>query len=144
MKEAFAKGGPRAALAFLNSLTSHRFTSLYLFDEEMLLNVVFYDREHPELTRSEDIPVMASYCIFVRDSKAPFMTEEARTDERVNNHPKQETLQSYCGVPLFSRDGKMFGTICHFDFEPGRVSDLDVELLEYMAILLGSHYDPEV
>ncbi|MEO6035404.1 MAG: hypothetical protein ABIQ35_09135 [Verrucomicrobiota bacterium] len=32
----------------------------------------------------------------------------------------------------------MFGTICHFDCKPGRIADLDVELLEYMAALLRS------
>ncbi|MDZ4815732.1 MAG: hypothetical protein SGI71_05650, partial [Verrucomicrobiota bacterium] len=32
----------------------------------------------------------------------------------------------------------LFGTICHFDFKPGRIDDLDVELLEYMASLAQS------
>ncbi len=142
LKQAFAQGGPRAALAYLNSLTDHRFTSLYRFDDEVLRNVTFYDRERPDVDRCEDLPVMASYCVFVRDSGAKFMTQEARGDQRLNNHPKQNTVQSYCGVPLLSNDGTMFGTICHFDFKPGRIADLDVELLEYMATILRSEDDP--
>lgn len=136
LKVVFAKGGPRAAIAFLNSLTSHRFTSLYRFDGEMLRNAIFYDRENPELDHCEDIPVLASFCVFVRDSGATFKTRDARHDVRLNNHPKQNTIQSYCGVPLLNPQGKMFGTICHFDFKPGHIEDLDVELLEYMATLL--------
>ncbi len=136
LKIVFASGGPRAAIAFLNSLTDHRFTSLYRFDGETLRNITFYDREHPDLEICEDIPVMASYCVFVRDSGRMFMTAEAQNDDRVQNHPKQRTVQSYCGVPLLDRAGKLFGTICHFDFKPRRIADLDVELLEYMATLL--------
>jgi hypothetical protein len=30
----------------------------------------------------------------------------------------------------------MFGSICHFDFGPGNITEQEVELLEYMAQLL--------
>ncbi|HEX8373388.1 MAG TPA: GAF domain-containing protein [Chthoniobacterales bacterium] len=142
LKQAFDKGGPRDALIFLNSLTNHRFTSLYRFDDEMLRNVVFYDSEHPDLEQCDDIPVLASYCVFVRDSGATFMTLDTQCDERVSHHPKRNSVQSYCGVPLLDVDGKMFGTICHFDFKPGRIENLDVELLEYMAELFRSKGEP--
>jgi GAF domain-containing protein len=84
----------------------------------------------------EDIPVEASYCVFVRDLSTRFMVQDAERDERVRNHPKKATVQCYCGVPLFDRDGMMFGTICHFDLKPGRIDGRDVKLLEYMARLL--------
>lgn len=48
-------------------------------------------------------------------------------------------MQSYCGVPLLNSDGKMFGTICHFDYKLSQVSQLDVELMEYMAKILERH-----
>jgi len=136
LEKAFAEGGTRAAVAFLNSLTDRRFTSLYRFDNETLRSISFYDRERPELDTCEDIPVMASYCVFVRHSGSTFMTSEARLDERVNGHPKQNELQSYCGVPLLDRKGNLIGSICHFDFKPGSISALDVELMEHMAELL--------
>ncbi len=136
LKKVYADAGARAAIAYLNSLTGHRFTSLYRFDGETLRNITFYDRDRPDLESCEEIPVMASYCVFVRDSGAQFMTADARNDERVKDHPKQNTIQSYCGVPLRNEEGKIFGTICHFDFKSGPISDLDVELLEYMATLL--------
>jgi GAF domain-containing protein len=136
LKQVFAKGGTRAAVAFLNSLTDQRFTSLFRFDNEMLRNITFYDRERPETNSCEDIPVMASYCVFVRDSSTMFLTTDAQHDTRVNGHPKQSLFQSYCGVPLLDRHGNLMGTICHFDFNPGNVSALDIELMEYMAALL--------
>jgi len=136
LKYVFSTKGTRCAIAYLNSLTDHRFTSLYRFDGDTLRSVIFYDRQHPEMLTCEDIPVMASYCVFVRDSGAMFTTHEATRDVRLANHPKQHIVQAYCGVPLLDQNGKMFGTICHFDFQPRSTADVDVELLEYMAHLL--------
>ncbi len=132
----FEQQGLRPALAFFNGLTPHRFTSLYRFDKETLRNLYFYDRENPAMESCADIPVMASYCVFVRDSVAPFATASALDDERVRGHPKQRDVQSYCGVPLLDRDDRMFGTICHYDFKPVPIDASDVLLLESVASYL--------
>jgi len=136
LKAAYADRGVRGAVAYLNSLTTHRFTSLYRFDGADLCNITFFDRENPGLERCADIPVEASYCVFVRDSASRFAVEDASGDERVRDHPKQATVRCYCGVPLLDPAGKMFGSICHFDLVPGRIADRDVDLLEQMAGLL--------
>ncbi|MDQ3040451.1 MAG: EAL domain-containing protein, partial [Pseudomonadota bacterium] len=128
-----AEQGARAGLVHLNGLTEHRFTALYRFDGDTLHNAVFYDRENPSATSSESIPVLASYCVFVRDSNAPFHTDCAADDDRLGDHPKRNVIQSYCGVPLRDSDGTMFGTICHFDFAPGRISQENLELMEDIA-----------
>ncbi|MEO8343231.1 MAG: GAF domain-containing protein [Gallionella sp.] len=142
LKLILANDDVRAAVAYLNSLSSQRFTSLYRFNDETLHTLTFFDREHPEIQSSSDIPVLESYCIFVRESGEIFLTHDAQQDERAHNHPKQKMVQSYCGVPLLDQDGKMFGTICHFDFSPGHIADVDVELLEYMAQLLSKSISP--
>jgi GAF domain-containing protein len=136
LREALSGEGTRAALAFLNSQTSLRFTSLYRFDGEHLRNVTFYDREAPEQESCDTIPVLASYCVFVRDSGMRFATAASLSDRRLDGHPKQLQVQSYCGVPLRDREGRMFGTVCHFDFEPGSVTELDVALMEQLADML--------
>ena len=136
LRTVLATEGARAALAFLNSLTSQRFTSLYRFDGEQLRNVTFYDREAPEVESCDTIPVLASYCVFVRDSGTRFATTAALEDRRLDGHPKQAQVQSYCGVPLRDREGRMFGSVCHFDFSPGAVSERDVSLMEDLANML--------
>ncbi|RCJ26003.1 hypothetical protein A6770_26925 [Nostoc minutum NIES-26] len=126
----------RAAVIFLNGLTEHRFTSLYQFDEETLHNICFFDRENPTQELTPDIPVMASYCVFVRNSCGTFTTPNSLLDDRVRDHPKQQAVQSYCGVPLLDEDSKMFGTICHFDFRPIAISNANVALMEAVAPLI--------
>jgi hypothetical protein len=136
LKTVLATKGVRGAVKYLNSLTSHRFTSLYRFDGPTLRRVTFYDRENPDNEDCEDIPVEASYCVFVRDSGRPFSIQDAASDDRVKDHPKREVVKRYCGVPLLDDAGRMFGTICHFDFSPGRIDEAEVALLERMAEIL--------
>ena len=126
-------GDVRGAVILLNSLTPHRFTSLFRFDGDMLRNVVFFDRENPGQELVDDIPIAASYCVFVRDGQGTFTVPDAACDARVDGHPKQPVFRSYCGVPLISAQGRMFGTICHFDFEPRPADEKTIELLEAVA-----------
>lgn len=136
LKTVLATRGVRGAVQYLNSLTAHRFTSLYKFDGPTLHRITFYDRENPEADHSEDVPIESSYCVFVRDLHGPFIMDDSGADERVQDHPKREILQRYCGVPLLDEMGRMYGSICHFDFAPGRIEETEVALLERLAALL--------
>lgn len=126
-------GDVRGAVILLNSLTPHRFTSLFRFDGDMLRNVVFFDRDEPAQESVDDLPVAASYCVFVRDGRGTFTVPDAARDARLDGHPKQPVFRSYCGVPLVDADGRMFGTICHFDFAPCADDPKTIELLEAVA-----------
>lgn len=137
LREVFANDGPRHAITYLNSLTEHRFTSAFRFEDGMLRSAIFFDRDFPESSGCDEIPILASYCVFVRDTGATFKTEHASCDARLNGHPKQKTIQSYCGVPLIDTDGRLFGSACHFDFKPGAISAEEVELLEELGALLS-------
>lgn len=130
------EGDVRGALALLNAEAGHRFTALYRFDDETLRNLWLYDREHPEIERCEDIPVLASYCVYVRERRAPFRVDDSGADERVSGHPKRDSIRAYCGVPLIDRSGRMFGTVCHFDLQPRTISDRSVALMQALAPLL--------
>lgn len=133
-------------MIFLNGLTEHRFSALYRFENQQLRNLYFYDRENPEIETTDEIPVTASYCVFLRETGQLFHTSDAMRDDRVRTHPKREKVQAYCGVPVLDAEGKLFGSICHFDLEPRIISDDDVNLMEAVALLLRteevlrSHY----
>ena len=137
LRTVLLRDGIRAAVIHLNRLTTFRFTALYRFDEHTLHNLCFYDRENPTVHSSPDIPVLASYCVFVREQKNTFATANSLHDERVRNHPKQRLVHAYCGVPLVDRMGNMFGTICHFSIEPTPTREADIELMEAMGRLIA-------
>ena len=129
-------GDLRAALIYLNALTDYRFTAMYRFDKDTLVNRHFVDRQNPDLLQTDQISVPASYCVFIRDTAAAFRLADSFEDARVAAHPKKQLIRSYCGVPLTDEAGTMFGSVCHFDFEPRAVRESDVELLESIAPLL--------
>ena len=137
MREIRDRQGVRAVLAYLNGLTAHRFTAMLRFDDdERLRSAYFYDRERPEMEHCPEIPVPDSYCVFVRQTGNTFTTLDSLADGRVADHPKRLEVQSYCGVPLVDADGRLFGTICHFDPRPLPLTPDDVALLEAVAPLL--------
>ena len=126
----------RPALIYLNHLTEHRFSALYRFENERLRNLYFYDRLHPEIEMTDEIPVTASYCVFLRETGQLFHTSDALRDERVRSHPQREKIHAYCGVPVLDAQGKLFGSICHFDYQPRIIADEDVDLMEAVALML--------
>lgn len=126
----------RGVLEVLNSLTNYRFTALYRFDKDTLTNRHFFDRNDPSILITDSIPVEASYCVYVRSSGHPFVVGDSVNDPRVDGHPKQAMLRSYCGVPLVDANGRMIGSVCHFDFDVVAARDADIALLEDVAPLL--------
>ncbi|MEP6992816.1 MAG: GAF domain-containing protein [bacterium] len=129
--------GIRPALEFLNGISVHRFTAVFMFDGGTLRNLHLIDREDRSVERCPDLPVLDSYCLYVRDTARQFMTEHALKDARVDGHPKQKVVQSYCGYPLQDMRGELIGTICHFDYAPVPFDEQEVYLLEQVGPLLA-------
>lgn len=128
--------GVRAALQFLNSTSAHRFTAVFRFEGSTLCNLHLIDREDPKVERCPDLPVLESYCVYVRNTAKPVVIDNSLQDERVQEHPKREVVQSYCGIPLIDEDGTLFGTICHFDFQPIPFTQEEAFLLDEVAPFL--------
>lgn len=144
LKELLQSHGIREALKYMNHQANLRFSAIYYFGvNDTLHNLYLYDRENPESDTMPDIPIEASYCAFVRSSSAPFLVSDSLQDKRVATHPKRPVIQCYTGVPLVEPGGKMVGTICHFDFKPGHVDILTVELMEAMGPLLLQHHQQQ-
>ena len=125
------------ALRELNATTGYRFTAVYRFTATGAANLAIFDRESDAPEALLVVPEGASYCGIVRESKNAFLVTRSLEDGRIVKHPAREAVQSYCGVPLVGDDGVVFGSLCHFDFEPRDGSDdataLMVEVSRYLA-----------
>ena len=71
---------------------------------------------------------LQSLCFYDRENPAQLST------------PSLPVMASYCGVPLVGEDGRIFGTICHFDLVPRARGVDDLELLEAVATLLNERF----
>lgn len=128
----------RSALELVNQFSRYRFSAIFRINAGDLDNLIIVDRTSPATPRMDTIPVTDSYCLYVRDHKDAFIVEDADLDGRVVDHPKRPVVKAYCGVPIRRTDGSIFGTICHFDFDPV-IDDPDAQWwLEQVADL----FDP--
>lgn len=132
-RQTLVSQGLLAAMRVANAQSSHRFTAIYFFDGSMLRNLLLVDRDDPTVRSCPDLPVLESYCLYVREQAARFQVEASREDARVLEHPKREVVQSYCGIPIVTSDGALWGTICHFDYAPRPFAEDEVGLLEAVA-----------
>lgn len=122
-----------ATLRELNARTPHRFTGVFKFDAETLVNLYLFDREDSSAVPWSPFPASNSFCSIVRDTGEPFTISNAPQDPRVADHPACHQVISYCGVPLYHPEGEMFGSLCHFDYQPFVLSDLDLAHLKSAA-----------
>jgi len=124
------------ALAVINSRARYRFTGLYRVDGRMLRNVALFDRENPGGNAHGDVcPVSDSYCSIVAATARPFMTFDARSDERLTRHLARAAMVSYAGVPVVSAEAS--GTLCHFDSRPRIIPNGELEFMESIASALS-------
>lgn len=136
--------GLRSALRNLLLQTDYRFIAIFRFDGERARPVVFYDREHPELASSDEVPASATYCCYVRDSRGAFVTANSLLDERLTGHVKREQVMAYCGVPVMTPEGEILGTLCHYDVVPRDPAQIDLALMCEVASAIerGRHLPP--
>lgn len=132
-----AADGLWAAMRSLNAMSPYRFTAIFAFDGDLLRNVCLVDREDVNIKSCGDQPITESYCIFIKRSAERFSVEHALRDKRVDGHPKQRSYQCYYGIPLLGRDGKLRGTVCHFDQEVVPVSGDVVMALDDLAPVIA-------
>ena len=130
-------GGLWAAMRWLNDRVPYRYTAIFAFDGDMLRNICLIDKESQNITNCSDQPITESYCMYIHRSSERFTVDDASLDSRVAVHPKRQSVQCYYGIPLFSSEGKMLGTVCHFDGMPVRVTEEVATALDDLAPVIA-------
>jgi len=127
-----------AALAYLNARTRFRFTGIYRVEPPLLRNVHLFDRENPALNVSGNAsPLEDTYCSITARSEGGFATPDAGADRRLETHAARDSVISYCGVPIRMEDGRVWGTLCHFDVRPRLIPPAELPVLESVVTLFA-------
>lgn len=136
VEKALAQKGLPGALAVLNGRVPHRFTAVYRQMGLSLHNVATADKHlHLEPPDLRVVPVKDSFCQFVmRDGL--FLTPDSGADQRLHGHPYSGVVGCYAGVPVRNRQGKVAGTLCHFDLQNHDLDDDEYLLLDRAARLM--------
>lgn len=143
LREAFEqclkKDGILGSLAFLNERTRFRYSGLYRAVPPALHNVSLFDRENPTLNVSGAVCALVdSYCSLVCASDDSFAVADSRDDVRVAQHPSRDAIQSYAGVPVRQSNGRVLGSLCHFDGRPRLLPAGELAVLTSIAPLLAT------
>ena len=129
--------GLRSALAWLLSLTDYRFIAIFGFKGGSATALVFFDRENPDVLSTDEVPESATFCTYVRDGKASFSTADALRDPRLIDHAARDVVRAYCGVPILDAEGRVLGTLCHYDLVPRNPAQIDLDLMLQVASKLA-------
>ncbi len=93
-----------------------------------------------------ELDVNTTLCHAVTACAAPIVIDQASQDPAWRDHPtpKLYGFESYIAVPVFRRDGSVFGTICGLDPQPFALSASHVlPTLELFAQLLTMQIEAE-
>ncbi len=132
-------GGMPHALNYLNGRVPHRFTALYRLEGDRLRNVFLQDKTGIRPLFLQNLPLDGSYCrLAMRDGS--FRTDDASHDRRLAGHPLQDVVLCYHSVPIQTDDGRILGTVSHFDVERcTALSNQEFEFLHVAARMLRDH-----
>jgi hypothetical protein len=118
------------ALRYINSTTEYRFTGIYRFESAWVRSVLLFDRGNPHLQIGKDVPLQESYCMLAARDGDTCTIEDSQSDPRLLQHAARDSVLSYYAVHLVNPEGLSWGTLCHFDFVPRRVTDEIKQVLE--------------
>lgn len=130
-----SEGGLREGLRFLNLRTPHRYTGVFRFDGEMLLNVGMVDKWDTAVEKGLDVPLATAYCAHLRQTGAPLLVEDGSRDPRVP-WMAGNPIVSYCGAVILDDRGEPWGALCHFDEQPCQAKDSDMPLIVAAAAVI--------
>lgn len=134
--DVIASKGVDAALEVLNLGIEHRYTAIFRLDGLILTNVHLFDKMHearPEIF--ESVPLADSFCQLVLRN-GTLSASDSSKDSRLDGSPYQGLVVAYHGVAIKSRDGGLWGTLCHFDMKDLGLADADFSDLQQAARVL--------
>jgi GAF domain-containing protein len=138
VRRALELDGLRGAVRQLNQTVPHRYTGVFIAEGPSLRNVALSDKQVAVPDLWPPFPLGDSFCSLIVHAGEPLVVHEARGDPRddVNAHPAGKIVQSYSGVPLLDSEGRVRGTLCHFDEAPSAIT-VDVALMLQVSALLA-------
>ncbi|WP_066048603.1 sensor domain-containing diguanylate cyclase [Robertmurraya korlensis] len=128
-------------LALVNSLIDGKFFFISKIRNNMFTLVKVLDNGmNLQLNDGDTLSTSDSYCQQIVNMKESWVIDEAQTHPFTSKLAltKEYNIQSYVGVPVFYKDGGLYGTICALDTEKSKFTDKEVDILTRFSNLYTS------
>lgn len=92
------------------------------------------------------IPLEATLCQRMVDSRIPNVIRDVKNDDRVNDLDvaSEADIGSYVGIPLRFSDGRLYGTMCTISHSPDpTLRERDVEFMKVLARMVADQLERE-
>ncbi len=89
-----------------------------------------------------ELKVETTLCHEIRQHKMPIVIDHVAKDEIYVNHhtPEMYGLQSYISIPITTKSGQFFGTLCAIDPNPADINKQEIiSMFELFADLIAFH-----
>ena len=115
--------GVESSLIFLNKWVTHRFTAIFLPDNDSLEIVRLVDEMNDASAAPlSPVPFANSFCKRVlRDGSV--LTSNSVVDKRFDGNYPQGTVISDVGLQLVQQGCKFYGNLCHADYKENKIDD---------------------
>ena len=127
-------------------VTGMRFAAIARVTDARWIACAVDDRLDFGLQPGAELDLRSTLCDEVRQSSQPILIDDAPRSALYHNHrtPKQYNFRSYISVPIVTRQGEFFGTLCALDPDPKAIIDTPVRAtFEIFAQLIAEHLDKE-
>jgi len=89
-----------------------------------------------------ELKVETTICHEIRQHHLPVVIDDVAKDEVYAHHhtPKMYGLQSYISIPIVTKDGAFFGTLCAIDSKPAQINKVEIiSMFKLFAELIAFH-----
>jgi signal transduction histidine kinase len=96
------------------------------------------------LQPGSELSVESTICHEIRQNREPVVIDDVAEDEAYRGHhtPATYRFRSYISMPIITKDGKFFGTLCAIDPRPARLKNPEtIGMFKLFAELIASHLD---
>lgn len=95
------------------------------------------------LAPCQDLVLETTLCDEIRQHQQTVQFDQASLHPVFSSHPTPALygFESYLSVPMFRRDGRLFGTMCALDPQPSQLDAVSVRCFEVLAAWVGAQLE---
>lgn len=132
-----------ALLELASRLTAMRFVAVARVTDERWTACAVHDLLGFGLQPGQDLVLETTICDEIRQHQRTVQFDHASAHPVFSTHPTPAMygFESYLSVPMFRRDGSLFGTLCALDPRPSQLDALSVKCFEVLAAWIGAQME---